>query len=466
MINKIISRMRHISLTRQLFIILALITAMIFLVVSPLIESNTHSIIDHEMFDSILTQQTMFVSFLEGKGESSENGFGFRNDNNELLKELKVGHIFYDAKNNIFEKTNNYSNDVVLELQASIFMPALYDMIDNGKDTTSLSAELTGRFKGYQVYYIITQSATYADCYWISFAFNDITSDLLSNIRHELINVLYVVMMIIALVLTIWIYSMIKPLRQIQNYIRAIKQGNKFDLNLTRMDEIGEVGEALKEMEAELLRQNQLQSDLIHNISHDLKTPIAIIRSYSECMKDDIYPYGDKNSSLDVIIENADRLEKKVKDFLYLNRLDYLDENEMTKEEIDVTEIARHLITELAPLNENIHFITDLESTMFIGQNEHWYSALMNILDNAMRYAATTIRVTIRDNKIAIFNDGSHIDEQLKNEIFKPYTKGPKGNFGLGMSIVYKIVTMYHCEINVDNLDDGVVFTITKKSNI
>ena len=73
---------------------------------------------------------------------------------------------------------------------------------------------------------------------------------------------------------------------------------------------------------------NKLQSDLIHNISHDLKTPIAIIRYYSECMKDDVYPYGDKNSSLDIVIENADRLEKKVKDFLYLNRLDYLEEKD------------------------------------------------------------------------------------------------------------------------------------------
>ncbi len=45
-------------------------------------------------------------------------------------------------------------------------------------------------------------------------------------------------------------------------------------------------------------------------------------------MKDDIYPYGDKDSSMDIILENADRLEHKVKSLLYLNRLDYLSAEE------------------------------------------------------------------------------------------------------------------------------------------
>ena len=48
---------------------------------------------------------------------------------------------------------------------------------------------------------------------------------------------------------------------------------------------------------------------MIHNISHDLKTPIATIKSYGESIKDGIYPYDTLEKSVDVIIENADRLE-------------------------------------------------------------------------------------------------------------------------------------------------------------
>lgn len=163
------------------------------------------------------------------------------------------------------------------------------------------------------------------------------------------------------------------------------------------------------------------------------------------------------------MIENADRLEKKVKDFLYLNRLDYLEEKDVCLEKINVGEIASKLVNELRPLNEKIEFITDISDVVFVGEQEHWHSALMNILDNALRYANKVIKVTLKDDMIQIFNDGSYIDEDLKTEIFEPYTKGPKGNYGLGMSIVYKIVTMYHCDISVDNVEQGVVFTIKKK---
>ena len=64
-------------------------------------------------------------------------------------------------------------------------------------------------------------------------------------------------------------------------------------------------------MEYKLLKQEKTKEDMIHNISHDLKTPIATIKSYGESIKDGIYPYDTLEKSVDVIIENAERLEKK-----------------------------------------------------------------------------------------------------------------------------------------------------------
>ena len=322
MLKKITKDTKKFSLTNQLLLILLAIAACIFIIVVPFIETNVQSIVDKQLFTSIIDQQSLLIASSEGEIDSDEyfNMAAFDGDN------LKVRHFIYNVRKNVASDLSYFSRETLQSLQLYIFNPCLAEMLANDMTSGKFSQTLPNDEK---IYFVITQSNLNKDVYWISFAYNDISSDLLGNIRNELVNVLYGVIIFIAFVLVLWIYTMIKPLHQIQNYIRAIKQGEKFNLNFSRKDEIGEVGEALKEMEAELDRQNKLQSDLIHNISHDLKTPIAIIRSYSECMKDDVYPYGDKNSSLDIVIENADRLEKKVKDFLYLNRLDYLEEKDV-----------------------------------------------------------------------------------------------------------------------------------------
>lgn len=61
---------------------------------------------------------------------------------------------------------------------------------------------------------------------------------------------------------------------------------------------------------------------------------------------------------------------------------------------------------------------------------------------------------------------GEPIDLNVIDHIFEPYTKGAKGNFGLGMSIVYKICTMYDCDIHVENIDQGVRFCIKSKESV
>ena len=55
-------------------------------------------------------------------------------------------------------------------------------------------------------------------------------------------------------------------------------------------DEIGVLSSSLIEMKEEIDRQNEIKEEMIHNISHDLKTPIALIQTYAQSIKDDIYP--------------------------------------------------------------------------------------------------------------------------------------------------------------------------------
>ncbi|UKI51207.1 MAG: ATP-binding protein [Clostridium sp.] len=86
------------------------------------------------------------------------------------------------------------------------------------------------------------------------------------------------------------------------------------------------------------------------------------------------------------------------------------------------------------------------------------------MVDNAKRYAQTTIKIILKNDELVIYNDGEHIDEQFLKAEFKPYEKGSKGQFGLGMSIVVKTLDFFNMKLRVKKMKNvGVSFIITKK---
>ena len=94
------------------------------------------------------------------------------------------------------------------------------------------------------------------------------------------------------------------------------------------------------------------------------------------------------------------------------------------------------------------------------GDAESWRIAIENILDNALRYAKTRIVLTLEKNRLSIYNDGKQIDKAYLRRIFRPYEKSRDGQFGLGLAIVHKTVELYGYRIRVENVPDGVRFTI------
>ena len=86
---------------------------------------------------------------------------------------------------------------------------------------------------------------------------------------------------------------------------------------------------------------------------------------------------------------------------------------------------------------------------------------ISNILNNFMRYAKSQIKITLKNNKIILYNDGPNIDKDVLNNIFTPYEKGVRGVFGLGLSIVKKTLGLLNYDINIENVKNGVKFIIS-----
>ncbi len=285
-----------------------------------------------------------------------------------------------------------------------------------------------------------------------------------SQFRESLINsTVYVIIIVFFLMLMatlIWVFSIIRPLTQIRSYISQIKQGKDVDLYINRGDEIGDLADELVTMKDELSRQDKAKEEMIHNISHDLKTPIATIKSYSESIKDGIYPYGDLDSSVDVILHNAQRLEEKVHNLLYLNRVEYLVSSDASGVVTNMKDVVEQVVLNSAVIRPEIEIITDVEEVFFDGLIEAWRVSIENIMENAFRYAKTYIKIQVRENDLRISNDGPKMPEDRIDTLFRPYEKGEGGRFGLGLSIVSKVTKANNYLVQGYNLDDGVCFRI------
>lgn len=294
-----------------------------------------------------------------------------------------------------------------------------------------------------------------------------ITAAYESRFRNGLVNnivdINIIVVAVLFLLLMLWVASLIHPLNQIKSYITKIKNDEPAELNVSRRDEIGEVADALSDMQYELQKQTREKEEMIQNISHDLKTPIATIRSYGESIKDGIYPYGTLETSIDVIIEHANRLDKKVQSLIALNKMGYLLDDCPEGDTLDMNEVIDKVLLSLKVVKPEITFEKALDANVYFhGDEEPWRIVVENLVDNALRYAKTTVRIELHENELMVINDGHTISLERMEKLFKPYEKGTDGQFGLGLSIVHKVVTTYGYRVVAENRKDDVCFRVWK----
>lgn len=295
--------------------------------------------------------------------------------------------------------------------------------------------------------------------------------------REEMVNGLFrhlLMIMGVALVLT-WIPAIglarlfSRPLVQMEKHVRNIAE-RQWDQPITvnRNDEIGRLARSIEWMRRQLVKQNETQQNMLHHISHELKTPVMVIRSYAQAIKDGIYPKGDLSATLQVVEDEALRLEKRIKDLIYLTRLDYLSTMEPRAELIHLDEVLKNVLSRFQYTRTDIQWDIDIHPVRVTGDAEQWEIAFENLIDNQLRYAASTIRITLdtisnsgeKKAVIRMWNDGPPIDEDLLDRLFDKFQKGEKGQFGLGLAIVNKIVSLHTGNIAVINREKGVEFII------
>ena len=321
-----------------------------------------------------------------------------------------------------------------------------------------------------------------------------------ANIATRVTTTITVMALLLALVfISVYAKRFTKPLIEmssITNKIANLDFSDKCEIN--RKDEIGilarninTVSDSLNIALTELREKNEklmedienerriekMRSDFISSASHELKTPIAIIRGYAEGLKMSVDSENEGATEYcDIIMHEADRMNKLV--LSMLEQSQYSSGSKMPDlKEFNLNVMIEDFLKTATPIFEEkcvTASFTSVDDIFVLADENQYTTVLSNIVLNACSHAKgeklIEVSTEILDNnkvRVNVFNTGSFVDDKDKDSIFTSFYRADKahsraeGRFGLGLSIVKSITENHGCECGFENKKNGVTFWFT-----
>ena len=256
-----------------------------------------------------------------------------------------------------------------------------------------------------------------------------------------------------------------KPIEKLNDNAHKLVNGKYEPLELkNNISEIQELSDTLNYVNNELSKTEELRKELMANVSHDLKTPLTMIKAYAEMVRD--LTYKDKvkrEENLNVIIGETDRLNLLVNDILDLSRFQS-DVYELKSECLDLNELIKSVLS-----SYNIYTVTgdyvfeyeELSGVVVEVDKLRIEQVLHNLVNNAINYTGSDKRVMIKllDEidyyRVEVSDTGKGIKDEDLDYIWdkyykadKTHSRGTKGT-GIGLSIVKSILENHGYEYGV-----------------
>ena len=366
-------------------------------------------------------------------------------NNNKLTTEVAY---LYISTNNIISISDNI--DKVIDIKS---INGLISKLDLTKETGKF------KYKRHNYYYAVSISSGKIK---IALTNDNYITKMKRDIYLIIFRIIGVPFIIVSLFIIAWSNNLVNRIKKIKEKIDNLNNENytPIPVDSKYIDELYTLDTAVVNMQQFLKEQEEYKNQMYQNISHDFKTPITVMKSYIEACEDGI---ESTEETLTVLKEQLEKLETKAHSLLYLNKLNYLkDKKDILKEQYDVGIIINAAVDKFKISRPDVEFILDIDKkhSLFRGSSDMWEAIIDNILNNFIRYAKKQIKITVKNNKIILYNDGENIDKNVLNNIFTPYEKGIKGVFGLGLSIVKKTLHFLDYDITIENIKNGVKFTI------
>ena len=297
--------------------------------------------------------------------------------------------------------------------------------------------------------------------------------------------------------LLVWLLSrrITQPLMELTHLSQKMANLN-FDAKYTSggADEIGILGSNFNRMSEQLEKtiseikraNNQLQKDIeqkekmeemrnefLGNVSHELKTPLALIQGYAEGLKEGVNDDPESREFYcEVIMDEADKMNRMVKNLLTLNQLEF-GSDEVEFERFDIVGLVKGVIAScdilIQQAGASVDFVADEKLDVWADEFKT-EQVVRNYLTNAIHHVENEKRIEVRIRQngdtahISVFNSGKPIPEEDVPKLWDKFYKVDKahtreyGGNGIGLSIVKAIMESFHQKYGVRNYDNGVEF--------
>jgi signal transduction histidine kinase len=287
--------------------------------------------------------------------------------------------------------------------------------------------------------------------------------------------------LIIAIIFSVgFSLSFTRPLRKMKDISQQLAQGDyTVKTMIHQEDEVGDLAQSLDELALQLDKAStqsqqleKLRRDFVANISHELRTPITVIRGSLEALIDDVVTKPDQVKEYErQMLSETLFLQRLVGDLLDLSRLQNTS-FEMEKVQISLNEIIKDVSRSLQPLLKDKNMALSISDTdadwMLLGDYGRIRQMLMIILDNGIKFSkpGDRIEIVLKDKLLTVQDFGIGIDEEELPHIFERFYKSRselnKTGTGLGLAIAKEIARKHDIQIKVSSsMGKGTTFIFT-----
>lgn len=304
------------------------------------------------------------------------------------------------------------------------------------------------------------------------------------TLKKQLLYVTLVVFVLSFLIAYFISKQLSRPIEDINKSAKKLAKGDfkvEFKEN-SNIEEINTLALTLNQARESMEKTDAIRQELMANVSHDLKTPLTMIKAYAEMVRDLTYKDDKKREdNLNVIIEESDRLNLLVNDILDLTKLES-NEMKLNYEEFDLKEFLQSIIKTYDIYKEqgySISFDIDKDKKFNVyADKKRMKQVMYNLINNAINYTGEDKKVMIKVTKnkdsyrVVVQDTGKGIDKEEIQYIWDKYYKCDKTHSrlylgtGIGLSIVKNILVMHQFNYGVDSIKNkgtSFYFDIKKK---